>query len=224
MLHPVRYLRNTSGDYVGFISAGHLFTPGGQWLGIVSGHETFDTRGAFIGTLWPDDRLVRNRASGPQRSILRPGRPMRPLRPIPPRRGLFLPRLAPPLEDVFEGLVRGLTELTPAAELERIFAFEGASLIAADGTLLGIVSRDPAREDSLANPGGPFGDPLSERSVFHPGGTYGGAEGALSAFDPEASDPPRLEIAGETVARLSRNPGIAGRVDPNALIAWLAIP
>ena len=219
----VSYLRNTWGEYVAFIAADGLFTPQCEWLGVLRGPEVFDTQGEYIGALWPDGRLVRNRSGGLHRSILRPRRPLRPVRPLPPRRGLFLPEINSPNEDVFHGLIRPLTGLPTLGHLQGMFAYAGASLVAGDDSFLGLVTRDRSAPDSLNDPGGPYGSPFSETSIFNPLGTYGRADGDLSAFAETAQSPPRIEADGKLLGYLSVNPGVQDRIDPNALVAWLAM-
>jgi hypothetical protein len=219
----VRYVRNTSGEYTAFVISGHLFAPGCEWLGVLQGMELFDTEGEHVGTLWPDDRLIRNRTGGQRRSILKPRWPIRPVRPLPPKRGLFLSAVAPPYEDVFEALVRPLTALATVARLQRMYSYEGTSLVAADGTFLGLISRHRSHEESLGNLAGVYGNPNSEVSIFNERGVYGGADSELSPFSATAKFPPIISRDGDQLGCLSRHSDIADRVDPNALVAWLAM-
>ena len=219
----IRYLRNTAGDFVAFAQGDNLFTPQGDWLGVIRGADVFDTAGERVGALWPDGRLVRNRSGGLSRSILQPRQPLRPVRPLPARRGLFLPEITPPNEDVFQGLIRPLTALTPLATLHRLFAYQGAALVAGDGEFLGVISRDRSEPDSLSNVSGPFGNPFSETSIFNPQGVYGRTDSDLSPFTATSQSPVRIEADGEFMRYLSANRDIQNRVDPNALVAWLAM-
>lgn len=219
----LRYLRNTAGDFVAFAQGDDLFTPTGDWLGVIRGGEVWDPFGEHIGMLWADGRLVRNRAAGPRRSILKPKQPLRPVRPLPPKQGLFLPAISLPEEDVFQGLVRPLTGLMPLSRVQGVGALQGAALVAQDGAFLGIVSRDWTVPDSIAHRGGAFGDPASERSVFNARGPYGSADSPLSAWAVNAAQPPRVERDGEVLGVLSVAAGLESRIDPNALVAWLAL-
>ncbi len=219
----VRYVRNTSGEYTAFVVSGHLFTPGCEWLGVLQGTEIFDTEGEHIGTLWPDDRLIRDRTGGQRRSILKPRWPIRPVRPLPSKRGLFLPAVTPPYEDVFEALVRPLTALATPARLQVMYRCEGTSLVAADSTFLGLLSRDRSQEESLGNRAGLYRNPFSDVSIFNERGVYGSTDSDLSPFSAAAKTPPLIGHDGEPLGCLSANTEIQDRVDPNALVAWLAM-
>lgn len=218
----VRYLRNTSGEYVAFLGAGALFTPAGEWLGVLQGEEVYDTAGQHVGRLWADGRLVRRRSGSATRAILPPRRPLPPVRPLPPKRGLFLPAPVPPEEDVFEWLVRPLTALPPLAALQQVSALADAVLLAADGAFLGRISRERDAADSLGNPNGAFGSPHAERSIFNEAGRYGAPDAEDSPYHRTSATPPRIVRDGVALALLSVNPTLAERVDPNALVAWLA--
>ena len=223
MISNLRYVYNTSGYYVAFLQAEQLFTPDCCWLGVLKREEVYNTAGIFVGFLRSDDRVIRDRTARLPKQILRPITPLRPIRPLPPKRHLFMPALSPPLEDVFEGLRRPLTALTPLGRLEQLDQLYGCTLVAADGTLLGTFSRDRSDEESLADPAGPYGSPAAEGSIFNVAGPYGSATSPLSPFDPTSTTAPRIERDGEVVAYLSANPEIPGRVDPNELLSWLTM-
>lgn len=98
----VRYIFNTSGEYVAFVDSKNIFSPNGNWLGFIErGNEVYDKDGQFIGYLLDDDRIVRKRNELKPR-VMRPLRPIRPIRPIRPLRRLRMLRLPHPYEDVFE--------------------------------------------------------------------------------------------------------------------------
>ena len=102
----MKYIFNTSGDYVGFVQNDHLFTPDGDWLGfILNGNEIYSAEDlSFVGYVSSDDRIVRRRG-GYEPFKPRPLRPLRPLRPFRPMRPLRRLRMLPlpyPWEDVFE--------------------------------------------------------------------------------------------------------------------------
>ena len=88
----IRYIFNTSGNYIGFIQNNNLFNPNGEWLGFIfNGNQVYDVNNSlFVGYVSSDDRIVRNRIELPK---LRPLRPLRRLRMI---------RLPYPWLDVFE--------------------------------------------------------------------------------------------------------------------------
>jgi hypothetical protein len=220
----VRFLFDTAGEYVAFVSQGHLFTPECEWLGVVAARdEVYDTRGMYIGVLQADDRLVRNRAAQLPRQILAPRAPMRPVRPLPPRRRLFMPAVPPSYEDLFHGARRSLTVLTPLPRLAELDLLQGASIVADDGTFLGRISRDPTDADAIAPVSGEHGSPHGERSIFNPAGAFGSTDAPLSPFNPRTSTPPRLERGGEVLAWLTTNPALPQRVHPGELIAWIKL-
>jgi glycosyltransferase involved in cell wall biosynthesis len=99
----LRYVFNTSGDYVAFVVGDNIFDPDSDWLGFIrNGNEVYGTDGEFVGYLLEDDRVVRNRAEMRRMRLARPFRPMRPFRPFRPFRRLRMPRLPYPYEDAFE--------------------------------------------------------------------------------------------------------------------------
>ena len=58
----VRYIYNTSGDYVAFIKNDNLFSPNSEWLGAIrKGNLVYSKRGKFIGYLLKDDRIARKK-------------------------------------------------------------------------------------------------------------------------------------------------------------------
>jgi hypothetical protein len=100
---PIRYIFNSSGQYVAFLDGEHLFSPKSDWLGFLrNGNEVYADNGAFMGYLLEDDRIVRNKRERPRPRQLPPLRPLKPLRPLRPLHRLRMPRLPPPYEDVFE--------------------------------------------------------------------------------------------------------------------------
>ncbi len=222
MKKPVRHLFNTSGEYVAFLSEGYLFAPDTTWLGVVGKEqEVYNTRGIHIGFLRADDRVVRLCANTAVKQILQPRQPMRPVQPIPPRRRLFMPAVSFPFEDIFEGAGRHVRVLLSWERLQELETLEGCSLVAQDGTFLGIISRDRTADQSLANLGGPYGNAVAEVSIFNARGRYGGEDSTLSPFNPAAPSPPQIEREGARVGYLSNNPSISGRLDPLELLAWI---
>ena len=99
----VRYIFNTSGDYVAFVQNENLFAPNTEWIGFIkNGNEVYYPDGQFLGYILSDDRIVRKKYELPKLRQLRPLTPLRPLRPLTPLRRLRMPRLPYPYEDVFE--------------------------------------------------------------------------------------------------------------------------
>jgi hypothetical protein len=95
-----RYLFNTSGRFVAFISGSNIFTPQSQWLGyIVNGNEFYNKGGQFVGYILDDDRVAKNSTEMPRLSQIPRIPPIPPIPPIPRLPKLPLP---PPYQDVFE--------------------------------------------------------------------------------------------------------------------------
>ena len=215
----VRYIFNSAGAYVAFISGGHLFSPSGEWRGFIQkGNEVYRLDGHFLGYLLDDDRIARRRGEPRRSPLMSPPRPLRPLTPLRPLRRLRMPRLQYPYEDGFEasgpeaGLTVGLSDLD---------YLEGALLMADDGTFLGLVTRNPFDENSLSNQFGSYGSRYSSTSSFNPYGQYGSPYGSHSPFNENTSTPPRFMKDGNILAYFTVNHNISPRVEPHRLLAWL---
>jgi hypothetical protein len=148
---------------------------------------------------------------------------MRPVQPMQPKRHLLMERLSRPLEDVFQGLRRPLDALVPVGRILAVDALAGAAIVAHDGAFLGFLSRSPGTSGSLADLSSPSGDPEARESILNPESPYGSPDSLLSAFHPSTTTPPRLERDGERLASLTTNSGIPDRIDPNAIVSWLAM-
>jgi len=218
----VRYLFNTSGDYVAFIQGDNLFNPDGEWLGVVlNGNEVYNTDGLYIGTVSDDDRVVSDRRLGVTRFIPRPMRPPRPLRPLRPLRRLRMFRVPYPYEDVFEHFSGNVTRLVPRRQLRQFDYLIGAEIYAHDGAFLGVISKDRLDQRSISNEFGPFGGQFSNTSIFNEFGSYGGEFSSMSPFNPFSSSPPRIVQNGQNVGYLTVNQFMPQRIDSNELVAWL---
>lgn len=95
---------------------------------------------------------------------------------------------------------------------------DDCEIYAADGAYLGIVARNYYREDSIANPEGPFGSRWSSTSIFNSECAYGDANSALSPWNPYTTTPPRLFYQGKFRAYLTVNTGLQPRVDPRWVV------
>lgn len=218
----VRYIFNTSGQYVAFITDGNLFTPDGEWIGVIAnGNEVYNTEGLYIGLLLDDDRVVRDKQATTPRRIPRPRRPLRPVRPVRPLRRLRMPRLPYPYEDVFETTRGAVTKLIPHYRLGDYDHLLGASIYANDGTFLGVVSKDPFDPNSISNSFGDYGSEFSQASIFNEFGPYGGEFSPLSPFNDFSSTPPRVVRDNTVLGYLTTNAFIPNRIDANEFVAWL---
>ncbi len=104
--------------------------------------------------------------------------------------------------------------------LEKLNVLNGAHIVAADGTFLGVVSKDRLDLDSIANKVGKFGNTAGKESIFNDEGKYGGKLGAQSAFNEMCTRPPKIVLPSGKWTYLSANEERVPRVDPYVLIAW----
>jgi hypothetical protein len=97
----------------------------------------------------------------------------------------------------------------------------GASLIAADGTFLGKISRNTVEHDSISNTISPYGSSLGSTSIFNTLGQYGSTLSSLSPFSSLASSPPRIVKDGRQLGYLTKNSMKQPAIDPDDLLKWL---
>lgn len=98
----VRYLFNTSGRYVAFVSGDNIFTSDNRWFGFIrNGSEVYSRNGRFVGYILEDDRVVQKRYELPRLPLIPPLPPLPPIPPLPPLPRLPKLPLPPPYEDVF---------------------------------------------------------------------------------------------------------------------------
>jgi hypothetical protein len=217
----VRYLFNTAGEYVAFVTGQNVFAPDSSWLGALLGEQVHNVAGEYVGQLRQDDRVVRLCGTTSDRRILTPREPMRPQRPIPPMRRLFMPPVQHPYEDVFLRGGSGLRFLLSWDRIQQLGIFEGSELVAADGAALGRITRDPTTVGSLANLVNPQRRADGEQSIFNPETPYGGRRSPISAFADSAASPPRIEREGEAIGFVSVNRTLPGAVHPYEILAWI---
>ena len=98
-----------------------------------------------------------------------------------------------------------------------------ATIVASDGTFLGLISADTVAQKSIMNTVGKYGSNVSADSIFNDVGRYGGEIGRHSPWNDIATDPPGIYLAGEFVAYLTVNTLKNPRIDPRALVAFLKI-
>ena len=99
---------------------------------------------------------------------------------------------------------------------------EGARIVADDGTFLGVITQNPFVDGSLANRYGDHGGKYASESILNRYGSYGSAFSAYSPFNRFSTTPPRVFVGDEFAAYLTANELMEPRVDPYALIAWIA--
>lgn len=131
----VRYIYNSNGQYVAFISGENLFNPNCEWIGyVLNGNEVYNPNNAsFIGYVLDDDRIARKVNEFQKLRPLKPLRPLRPLRPLKPLRRLRTPRLPYPYEDVFEAGSNPSKKLVTQSRINGEFTgWEGESIYELD--------------------------------------------------------------------------------------------
>lgn len=102
-----------------------------------------------------------------------------------------------------------------------------ATLVAADGTFLGVVSSAQHDLNSICNPHGQYGSRHGFYSVRNPHCFYGGRHGIYSPYNPYCVDAPAIVYQGRVVLRvLARNPYHASSysvplIDPDFLFGVL---
>lgn len=247
----VRYIFNTSGNYVAFVQANHLFDTSSKWLGFIEdGDDVYSAKdGSYMGTLSTDDRLLVNtQVRGHNR--LRPLRPLTPLRPIQPMRRLRMSGLPRGFRDYFEtiapkpaasklfgslfslmksGHIRPETAADLLAKIgSRTFAEQlttdnvlESQLRTLSGIFLGNVNRNRFDPDSLVNPYGTYGNRFATESIFNKFSQYGSPYGTESPYNKFTTTPPVFVKNGESLGYLTVNQYLTPRLDPDEFITWL---
>ncbi len=92
-----------------------------------------------------------------------------------------------------------------------------ATLLAADGTYLGIISSNQYQHESVCNSYGPHGSPYRQKSVRNEYGIYGSEYFSGSIYNPYTSSPPRIYLNGKKIGYLTKNSFLSGAIDPDIL-------
>jgi len=98
--------------------------------------------------------------------------------------------------------------------------FNGARIVARDGTFLGKISKNEFDSDSIANEFG-FGNPFGSESLFNEFGRFGNKFSNESPFNEMATQPPVIVGAHGVIGVLTSNSSIPGGVSPTLLLGWL---
>jgi hypothetical protein len=248
---PVRYIFNTSGNYVAFVQENHLFDPSSKWLGFIEdGDDVYSANdGSYMGTLSTDDRLLVNtQVHGHNR--LRPLRPLTPLRPMRPMRRLRMSGLPRGFRDYFETeapkpaaskLLESLASLMNSGHIQPETAADllakigtrgfaetlstnnilGSQLRTPSGIFLGNVNRNKFDADSLINPYGTYGNRFAAESIFNKYSQYGSPYGTESPYNKFSTTPPVFVKDGGSLGYLTVNQYLTPRLDPDEFITWL---
>ncbi|GMV85078.1 MAG: hypothetical protein AMXMBFR80_09350 [Dehalococcoidia bacterium] len=94
-----------------------------------------------------------------------------------------------------------------------------ATLLADDGTYLGLISSNKYDSDSVCNKYGEYGSKYASTSVRNKYGTYGSAYSSSSAYNKYTSSPPAIILGGVQVGYLTKNSVLSGAIDPDILFA-----
>ena len=212
----IRYLFNTGGKYVGFISNQNVFTPMCKWIGFLpEANVVYDLDGIYIGEISPDDRIIRNKTT----KYPRLNRPMRPMRPL---KRLRMPKLPYPYEDVFDDRYSNLK----ADPLIKKYSYLlGTNIFASDenNTFLGNISNNRFEQNSILNRYGTYGSRYSNTSIFNQYCLFGGEYSQFSPFNQYSNTPPKISQRNQFVAWLTVNKFLSGNIiDANEFFSWLS--
>lgn len=97
----------------------------------------------------------------------------------------------------------------------------GATIVADDGTFLGLISTSTVDSKSILNSVGKHGSEVARESIFNQVGRYGGAVALMSPFNEVCIRPPKIFKGDKFIAYLTVNKVKSPRIDPHALVGWL---
>jgi len=90
-------------------------------------------------------------------------------------------------------------------------------IVGQDGAFLGEISSSRVAEKSICNQVGAYGSQVASTSIRNKVGDYGSQISKLSAYSPNAQNPPILIQNGQPVAVITKNRNIQGGLDPDIL-------
>lgn len=216
----IRYIFNTSGEYVAFLLNKQVFSPYGEWLGYLpQANIVYNTDGTYMGEISNDDRIIRNKHLRFPK-LPKPLQPIKPMCPMNPMRRLKMPRLPQPYEDVFETT----SGRAPKVLIDDFSYLFGASIWGSDleKTFLGTISNNRFDQQSILNIYGNFGSKYSQTSIFNPYSLFGSAFGEYSALNKYSNKPPQIIKNNNFVAWLTVNQYMSGnKIDTNKFFRWL---
>ena len=109
---------------------------------------------------------------------------------------------------------------TPTPSVWTLRSIDGlATLIADDGTYLGVTSSNRYQSESVCNEYGPHGSSYGQDSVRNEYSAYGSPYRSGSAYNPYTSNPPGIYLGGRAIGYLTKNDYLTGAVDPDVLFA-----
>jgi hypothetical protein len=102
---------------------------------------------------------------------------------------------------------------------------DGSSIVAANSTFLGRITKNPMIEDSLANLNSTYRSTVAPVSIFNPKSIYGAPYGTYSPWNDKTPAAPKIiSRDGTRWVFLSANPALAPRINPHDVMAFLGIP
>jgi hypothetical protein len=92
----------------------------------------------------------------------------------------------------------------------------GGRVSAADGKYLGRLT-NRFDDESILSTFGDHGSRFGSASMYNQVSSYGNLASSLSAYNTVASTPPKLNVAGQFAAYVTKNTAKSPRVDPDTL-------
>ncbi len=99
---------------------------------------------------------------------------------------------------------------------------EEARVVAADGTFLGMVTKNSFGSDSIGNTVGDYGSSVSAKSIFNRVGEYGSSVSSYSPWNAVAATPPKIITRdGLSWCFLTAKESLSPRIDPVIVAAYV---
>jgi tetratricopeptide (TPR) repeat protein len=98
-----------------------------------------------------------------------------------------------------------------------------ATLVANNGTFLGVISSNQNDSNSVCNPHGQYGSPHAFNSVRNEHGIYGGSHGMYSPYNPHCLHPPVIVYNGRVVLVVTRNTNLISFAYGTQLLSGIPI-
>jgi Flp pilus assembly protein TadD len=96
-----------------------------------------------------------------------------------------------------------------------------ATLVASDGTFLGVVSSNQSDLNSICHPHGQYGSLYGFNSVRNQHSMYGGSHGIYSPYNPHCIQPPVIIYNGRVVLIVTRNTNLSAIGVPSSAYGWI---
>ena len=96
-----------------------------------------------------------------------------------------------------------------------------ATLVASDGTFLGVVSSNQCDINSICHPHAQYGSPYGFKSVRNQHTMYGGSHGISSPYNPHCIQPPVIVYNGRVVLIVTRNTNLSFIGVSSSAYGWI---